>query len=137
MSEADYEYEVMRCELLGLPPPERQPLPPKSSKDEEGEDFHVDEESIEADQQVEVESEQLKNTSGRLDELNSILNVTQKKLNRFKAVCGSLTNLLKIRVPSSGKDTASSSNLSSRASIASNTEGEAAPSSDDTGMLTA
>jgi hypothetical protein len=28
MSEGDYEYELMRSELLGLPPPEKKPLPP-------------------------------------------------------------------------------------------------------------
>jgi hypothetical protein len=28
MSDGDYEYELMRSELLGLPPPEKKPLPP-------------------------------------------------------------------------------------------------------------
>jgi hypothetical protein len=28
MSEGDYEYELMRSELLGLPPPERKQVPP-------------------------------------------------------------------------------------------------------------
>jgi hypothetical protein len=30
MSVDDYEYELMRSELLGLPPPEKKPLPPVS-----------------------------------------------------------------------------------------------------------
>ncbi|XP_025163753.1 uncharacterized protein LOC105184924 isoform X2 [Harpegnathos saltator] len=37
---------------------------------------------------------------GGLDELNSILSTTQKKLNRFKTVCGSLGTLLKVKVGS-------------------------------------
>ncbi|XP_011298707.1 uncharacterized protein [Fopius arisanus] len=37
---------------------------------------------------------------GGLDELNSILSATQKKINRFKTVCGSLGTLLKVRVSS-------------------------------------
>lgn len=28
MSEGDYEYELMRSELLGLPLPEKKPVPP-------------------------------------------------------------------------------------------------------------
>jgi len=34
MSEADYEYELMRSELLGLPPPEKKPPPPVSQNED-------------------------------------------------------------------------------------------------------
>jgi hypothetical protein len=34
MSEGDYEYELMRSELLGLPPPEKKPPPPVSQSED-------------------------------------------------------------------------------------------------------
>jgi hypothetical protein len=34
MSEGDYEYELMRSELLGLPPPEKKPLTPVSQNED-------------------------------------------------------------------------------------------------------
>jgi len=34
MSEGDYEYELMRSELLGLPPPEKKPPPPVSQNED-------------------------------------------------------------------------------------------------------
>ncbi|XP_049793635.1 uncharacterized protein LOC126203382 isoform X1 [Schistocerca nitens] len=103
MSADEYEYQRMRAELLGLPPPERKPDPPAQGTAE-----GADEEANPGlDEQVlGVEDEQMKNITGGLDELNSILTVTQKKLNKFKVVCGSLTNLLKIRI---GKEDGSSS----------------------------
>jgi hypothetical protein len=33
MSEGDYEYELMRCELLGLPLPEKKQVPPVNEDD--------------------------------------------------------------------------------------------------------
>jgi hypothetical protein len=33
MSEGDYEYELMRSELLGLPPPEKNPPPSVNEED--------------------------------------------------------------------------------------------------------
>lgn len=41
-------------------------------------------------QDVEVQHEQLKETHGKMDELNSILSVTQQRLNKFKVVGGTL-----------------------------------------------
>lgn len=38
--------------------------------------------------EVEVQGEQLQETSGKFDELNSILSVTQQRLNKFKVVGG-------------------------------------------------
>lgn len=41
-------------------------------------------------QNVEVQGEQLQETSGKFDELNSILSVTQQRLNKLKVVGGKL-----------------------------------------------
>ncbi|XP_023725016.1 uncharacterized protein LOC111874068 isoform X2 [Cryptotermes secundus] len=60
---------------------------------------------------IQVEGEQMGRVSGGLDELNSILSITQKKINRFKTVCGSFTNLLKLRMGAKS-DGASSDNSS-------------------------
>jgi hypothetical protein len=46
MSDGDYEYELMRSELLGLPPPEKKPLPP-SRNDEDISLTKVDDEGVE------------------------------------------------------------------------------------------
>ncbi|KAJ9589549.1 hypothetical protein L9F63_017237, partial [Diploptera punctata] len=64
---------------------------------------------------IEIQDEQLGRVSGGLDELSSILTVTQKKINRFKTVCGSFTNLLKLKV-GAGKNDGTSSDCSSVAS---------------------
>jgi hypothetical protein len=49
-------------------------------------------------QEVDAEAAGLTHISGGLEELSSILQVTQKKIRGFKASCGSLTNLLKIKI---------------------------------------
>lgn len=49
---------------------------------------------------MDTSNEAAQRISGGLDELNSILNATQKKINRFKTVCGSLGTLLKVKVGS-------------------------------------
>jgi hypothetical protein len=49
MSEADYEYEVMRCELLGLPLPEKkqvQPVNEDNVRSSDGEDCGVEENEV-------------------------------------------------------------------------------------------
>lgn len=58
-----------------------------------------------------MQDEQLKGTSGKLDELNSILSVTQQRLTKFKSACGSLTHLLKLR-PADHKDDGATSTSS-------------------------
>ena len=35
-------------------------------------------------QEIDLQDEQIKNTSGKMDEINSILSVTQQKINTFK-----------------------------------------------------
>ncbi|PSN43480.1 hypothetical protein C0J52_03224 [Blattella germanica] len=96
----EYEYEVMRAELLGLPTPERKPLPPVTNNDNE--------DDVTNDEDLEVQDEQLGRVSGGIDEIRNILTGTQKKINRFKTVCGSFTNLLKLKVGAAKTDGASS-----------------------------
>ncbi|KDR07945.1 uncharacterized protein LOC110839871 [Zootermopsis nevadensis] len=116
MSDGNYEYELMRSELLGLPPPEKKPLPPASQNEEDMLSSDVDDDSVERNEDIHLEGEQMGRVSGGLDELNSILSMTQKKINRFKSVCGSFTNLLKLRV--SSKQDGTTSDSSSRTSEA-------------------
>ncbi|GFG37261.1 hypothetical protein Cfor_10954 [Coptotermes formosanus] len=65
---------------------------------------------------IQLEGEEMGRVSGGLDELNSILSITQKKINRFKTVCGSFTSLLKLRMGAKTDGTAS--DTSSQASEA-------------------
>ncbi|GLG95815.1 Uncharacterized protein GBIM_02707 [Gryllus bimaculatus] len=134
MAEGDYEYEKMRCELLGLPPPETKPDPLEGESEGVGATGDVEEgaegsgpatgeERLDRKEELEIDNEQMKHLSGGLDELNSILSVTQKKLNRFKIVCGSLTNLLKIKVGTAKGDEGTSSNNDSQ--VATDTEEDA------------
>ncbi|XP_023725015.1 uncharacterized protein LOC111874068 isoform X1 [Cryptotermes secundus] len=109
MSEYDYEYELMRSELLGLPLPEKKPVQPVNEDNVHSSD--VEDHGIEENEDIQVEGEQMGRVSGGLDELNSILSITQKKINRFKTVCGSFTNLLKLRMGAKS-DGASSDNSS-------------------------
>ncbi|KAG5672159.1 hypothetical protein PVAND_002312 [Polypedilum vanderplanki] len=92
--EGTYEYELERAELLGIEPPDRVEWEKKNKERLEAE---AEQEKAEIAQNVENEGEQAKRTGGKLDELNSILSATQNKINKFKTVCGSFTNLLKIR----------------------------------------
>ena len=48
-------------------------------------------------QELDTQDEKLHSGSGKLDELNQILSITQQKLHKFKGVCGSLTNLLRLK----------------------------------------
>ncbi|KAF2900806.1 hypothetical protein ILUMI_05345 [Ignelater luminosus] len=101
MAEDTYEYECMRAELLGI---EKPSLDEYLSKQKEKEIANVEQEECctENLKDTERENEDLKNVSGGLHELSSILSATQKKLNRFKASCGSLTNLLRIKIGNAG-----------------------------------
>ncbi|KAK5638625.1 hypothetical protein RI129_012920 [Pyrocoelia pectoralis] len=99
MEENSYEYECMRAELLGVERPNLDEFLIKQKKKEAelNQQEEIENENLKG---AEQESEDLRNISGGLHELSGILSATQKKLNRFKASCGSLTNLLKIRIGS-------------------------------------
>ncbi|XP_070490322.1 uncharacterized protein [Chironomus tepperi] len=95
--EGTYEYELERAELLGVTPPDREQWEEQMKARKEAE---VEQEQNEIAQVVEGEGEQAKRTHGKMDELNSILSATQVKINKFKSVCGSFTNLLRSRTSS-------------------------------------
>ncbi|KAB0791214.1 hypothetical protein PPYR_03015 [Photinus pyralis] len=107
MDENSYEYQCMRAELLGVERPSLDDFLSNQKKRQEAEHVEQEEVDVENLKDVEREGEDFRNMSGGLHELGNILSATQKKLNRFKASCGSLTNLLKIRI-----GTASGSNES-------------------------
>lgn len=101
MAEGTYEYECMRAELLGVEKPNREEFEEKRKLQMEAEQEELLSEQM---KEVELNDEQLQGTSGKMDELNSILSITQQRINKFKNVCGSLTSLLKLRpgTPSDG-----------------------------------
>ncbi|XP_033208858.1 uncharacterized protein LOC117167785 [Belonocnema kinseyi] len=95
----DYKYACQRAELLGLSAPTED----EWAKSEAARKKEIEEQEAQDDakaQDLEQTGENMKRVGGGLDELNSILTATQKKLNRFKTVCGSLGTLLKVRAKS-------------------------------------
>lgn len=100
MAEGSYEYECNRAELLGIDPPNKVDFEAayKVRQEElEKEASNVSYTSVdkcfEDDcnlnlfwKDVETLDEQINNTSGKFDELNSILSVTQQRLNKFKVI---------------------------------------------------
>lgn len=92
--EGTYEYELMRAELLGVAAPDREAFEAARRERLEHEQAELE---ISQAAELATRAEQLQGTSGKLEELNSILSMTQRKINKFKTVCGSLTSLIKIR----------------------------------------
>lgn len=81
--EGTYEYELERAELLGVEPPNREKWEEQNKARLEAE---VEEEQTEVARELEGVEEKLKETHGKMDELNSILSATQLKINKFKVV---------------------------------------------------
>uniref|UniRef100_A0A182K087 t-SNARE coiled-coil homology domain-containing protein n=1 Tax=Anopheles christyi TaxID=43041 RepID=A0A182K087_9DIPT len=106
MAEGTYEYECMRAELLGLAHPSREEFEEKQKLRQETE---VEEQLTEQLKEVDLQEESMQGTSGKMDELNSILTATQQKINKFKVACGSLTSLLKLRPSTPSQEPASGS----------------------------
>ncbi|KYN42655.1 hypothetical protein ALC56_02990 [Trachymyrmex septentrionalis] len=99
MSE-DYQHACERAELLGLPKPsEEEWRRSQTAQSENRRDVDDDDAAL---QELDYVDDAAGRVGGGLDELNSILSTTQKKLNRFKTVCGSLGTLLKVKVNSRG-----------------------------------
>ncbi|KAK0083737.1 hypothetical protein PV325_008294 [Microctonus aethiopoides] len=94
----DYLYACQRAELLGQPAPTEE----EWAETQKNINEHTDQEDVDeaVAQDVEQTDESMRRIGGGLDEINSILSATQKKINRFKTVCGSLGTLLKVRVGS-------------------------------------
>ncbi|EDV95221.1 uncharacterized protein LOC6569301 [Drosophila grimshawi] len=86
-----YEQECQRAELLGQEPPDQAEFERQRSAriEQQMAEMEVAEATM-----LEEQEESLRGAGGKLDELNSILNSTQQRLNRFKqTACGSLSNL--------------------------------------------
>ncbi|XP_034175640.1 uncharacterized protein LOC117602142 [Osmia lignaria lignaria] len=92
MSQA-YIHACERAELLGLPIPSEEEW-------REANDHVNDNDDDAVIQNLDSSDEAAQRIGGGLEELNTILNATQKKINRFKNVCGSLSTLLKVKVGS-------------------------------------
>lgn len=101
MSE-DYQHACERAELLGLPRPTEEEWRQSQAAQSETRRCDDDDDDDGALQDLDYVDEAAGRIGGGLDELNSILSTTQKKLNRFKTVCGSLGTLLKGKVHSRG-----------------------------------
>lgn len=98
MSE-DYQHACERAELLGLSKPSEEEWRQTQAAQNENRCDNDDDAAL---QDLDYADEKTGRIGGGLDELNSILSTTQKKLNRFKTVCGSLGTLLKMKVSSRG-----------------------------------
>ncbi|XP_012275703.1 uncharacterized protein LOC105697185 [Orussus abietinus] len=98
MSQQDYVHACQRAELLGLPTPSEEEW--TRTRKEEAQDDGRQENEDKTIENLDQSDESARRVGGGLDELNSILSATQKKINRFKTVCGSLGTLLKVRVAS-------------------------------------
>ncbi|XP_012153770.1 uncharacterized protein LOC100880813 isoform X1 [Megachile rotundata] len=92
-----YIHACERAELLGLPIPSEEEWKETQAETNSHVNDNDDDEVI---QNLDSSDEAAQRIGGGLDELNSILNATQKKINRFKNVCGSLSTLLKVKVGS-------------------------------------
>nr|XP_022907575.1 uncharacterized protein LOC111419055 [Onthophagus taurus] len=97
MAEGTYEYEVMRAELLGVEKPDYEEFM-KRQKEIEAKNVEEHETDVENLKVVEEQSDELKGASGKLDELNNLLSLTQKKINNFKFRCSSVTSYMKTRL---------------------------------------
>ncbi|EZA60368.1 hypothetical protein DMN91_011295 [Ooceraea biroi] len=99
MDSQDYQHVCERAELLGLPKPTEEEWRQTQAAQSEN---RCDDDDNSILQDLDYADETTGRIGGGLDELNSILSTTQKKLNRFKTVCGSLGSLLKGKVSSRG-----------------------------------
>lgn len=94
----------MRAELLGIDKPDYEEFMKNKKEKEEYLEETVNTENL---KEFEHQNETTGGISTGLDELNNILQGTQKKLNKFRASCGGITNLLKIKI---GRNPADQSN---------------------------
>ncbi|XP_044763290.1 uncharacterized protein LOC123320154 [Coccinella septempunctata] len=97
-SDSGYEYECSRAELLGIPPPSYDEY--LKNMAERSTNAEMENEKLEENfQETKKDDEEAKGSpSGKLNEINNILQSTQEKLNRFKTSYGSLTNAFKSKL---------------------------------------
>ncbi|KAI5642644.1 hypothetical protein NE865_05411 [Phthorimaea operculella] len=90
-----YEDACTRAELFG------QPLPDKDeflAKHKHLDVTEFEEVEIKTAENTAMLNDDIKDVSGALGELNTILTSTQTKINKLKGVCGSLTNFFRVKL---------------------------------------
>ncbi|KAF9796666.1 hypothetical protein SFRURICE_019836 [Spodoptera frugiperda] len=99
MSLKAYEDACTRAELFGQPIPDREEF---LSKHKHLDVVEFEEVEIRTAENTAMLDEQLKEGTGGLAELNTILDSTQTKINKLKGVCGTITNFFRVKM--SAKD---------------------------------
>ncbi|KAJ8916491.1 hypothetical protein NQ315_000133 [Exocentrus adspersus] len=125
MAEGTYEYECMRAELLGLDKPDHDDFLKKLASANAKREVEDEEADVHNLKNVDRTTESEKRILGGLEELNTILRRTQSRITRFKATCGSLTNLLKVKV--AGRSGSDNEDTSESAEATAGSEEAAAP----------
>ncbi|XP_047032935.1 uncharacterized protein LOC124639553 [Helicoverpa zea] len=99
MSLKAYEDACTRAELFGQPLPDREDF---LSKHKHLDVVEFEEVEIRTAENTAMLDDQIKEGSGGLTELNTILDSTQTKINKLKGVCGTITNFFRVKM--SAKD---------------------------------
>ncbi|XP_026755061.2 uncharacterized protein LOC113515113 [Galleria mellonella] len=95
MSLKAYEDACTRAELFGQPVPDKEEF---LEKHKHLDVVEFEEVEIKTAENTAILDDQMKEASGGLSELNTILGSTQTKLNKLKGVCGSLTNFFRLKL---------------------------------------
>ncbi|CAH0595204.1 unnamed protein product [Chrysodeixis includens] len=99
MSLKAYEDACTRAELFGQPLPDKEDF---LSKHKHLDVVEFEEVEIRTAENTAMLEDHLKEGSGGLAELNTILDSTQTKINKLKGVCGTITNFFRVKM--SAKD---------------------------------
>ncbi|XP_026740397.1 uncharacterized protein LOC113502865 [Trichoplusia ni] len=99
MSLKAYEDACTRAELFGQPLPDKEEF---LSKHKHLDVVEFEEVEIRTAENTAMLQDHLKDGSGGLAELNTILDSTQTKINKLKGVCGTITNFFRVKM--SAKD---------------------------------
>ncbi|XP_059048210.1 uncharacterized protein LOC131843553 [Achroia grisella] len=97
MSLKAYEDACTRAELFGQPKPDKEEF---LEKHKHLDVVEFEEVEIKTAENTAMLDDQMKEATGGLSELNTILDSTQTKLNKLKGVCGSLTNFFRLKLTS-------------------------------------
>ncbi|CAH2229441.1 uncharacterized protein LOC120628319 [Pararge aegeria] len=125
-----YEDACMRAELFGQPKPDKEEF---LSKHKHLDIVEFEEVDIKTTENTAMLNDDLKETSGALKELNTILTSTQTKLNRMKGVCGTVTNFFRLKL--AAKDNLSYSSEPSYVGQTNYDKDYVAPKNTDVGFI--
>ncbi|XP_075983732.1 uncharacterized protein LOC142981602 [Anticarsia gemmatalis] len=95
MSLKAYEDACTRAELFGQPLPDKEDF---LSKHKHLDVVEFEEVEIKTAENTAMLDDHLKEGTGGLAELNTILDSTQTKINRLKGVCGTITNFFRVKL---------------------------------------